>query len=113
MRHIPVMIITVLTAVVLSAPPRLHAVEVRDLRCEYQEKPLGIDAVKPRLGWKIEVGDRKSEVRGLKSGARIVDAKASALSNVEGVKFLRVENGSAVYAVGSGVYKFVSEIGDN
>ena len=47
------------------------------------------------------------------SGARIVDAKASALSNVEGVKFLRVENGSAVYAVGSGVYKFVSETGDN
>jgi alpha-L-rhamnosidase len=47
------------------------------------------------------------------SGVRIVDAKASALSNVEGVKFLRVENGSAVYAVGSGVYKFVSEIGDN
>jgi len=45
------------------------------------------------------------------SGARIVDAKAPALSNVEGVKFLRVENGSAVYSVSSGVYRFVSEIG--
>lgn len=39
------------------------------LRCEYLENPLGIDVARPRLAWKIEVGDRKSEVRGLKQTA--------------------------------------------
>jgi alpha-L-rhamnosidase len=47
--------------VLLLVPLLLHAVEIRDLRCEYQEKPLGIDAVKPRLSWKIENGNLKLE----------------------------------------------------
>jgi alpha-L-rhamnosidase len=26
---------------------------VQDLRCEYQDNPLGIDVVQPRLSWKL------------------------------------------------------------
>ena len=52
------------------------------------------------------------------SGGRIDEAKAPALtcpdpcrrSNVEGVKFLRMENNAAVYAVGSGIYQFQSQL---
>ena len=31
-------------------------------------------------------------------------------AQVEGVKFLRMENGAAVYAVGSGIYRFQSTL---
>jgi alpha-L-rhamnosidase len=34
------------------------------------------------------------------------------LSQAEGVKFLRMENGAAVYAVGSGIYRFKSTLPD-
>jgi len=34
------------------------------IRCEYRENPLGIDAVKPRLSWVIEDRSQKTEVRG-------------------------------------------------
>ena len=26
-----------------------------DLRCEYRKNPLGIDALKPRLSWRLEI----------------------------------------------------------
>ncbi|MCX6997428.1 MAG: family 78 glycoside hydrolase catalytic domain [Kiritimatiellaeota bacterium] len=48
----------------------LHAVEVRDLRCEYLADPLGIDVAKPRLNWVIEDGGQRSEVRDQKSAVR-------------------------------------------
>jgi alpha-L-rhamnosidase len=44
------------------------------------------------------------------SGVKIGEARAPALSNVEGVKFLRMENGAAVYEVGSGTYQFKSAL---
>ena len=44
------------------------------------------------------------------SGVKIGEARAPALSNVEGVKFLRMENNAAVYAVGSGIYQFQSPL---
>ena len=44
------------------------------------------------------------------SGGKIGEARAPALSNVEGVKFLRMENNAAVYAVGSGTYQFQSSL---
>jgi alpha-L-rhamnosidase len=31
---------------------------VKNLRCEYQKDPLGIDAVNPRLSWLMEDGER-------------------------------------------------------
>ncbi len=59
-----------LFAALLLAPlAALHAAEVRDLRCEYRTNPLGIDAEKPGLSWKIEIRNQKSEVRGLRQSA--------------------------------------------
>ena len=40
-----------------------------NLRCEYRENPLGIDVVKPRLSWVIEVRGRRSEDRGQRQTA--------------------------------------------
>jgi len=47
----------------LSSIASAQAAAVTNLRCEYRENPLGIDVVKPRLSWKIEVRDQRSEVR--------------------------------------------------
>ena len=49
---------------VLSCLPAARAAEITSLRCEYRDNPLGIDAAKPRLSWKIEAGDQSSEARG-------------------------------------------------
>ena len=38
------------------------------LRCEYRENPLGIDAARPRLRWVIVERSEKSEVKSKKSG---------------------------------------------
>jgi alpha-L-rhamnosidase len=46
----------------------LHAVEVRDLRCEYLTNPLGIDVTKPRLSWTLEARDPQRE-RGIRQTA--------------------------------------------
>ena len=71
------------------------------LRCEYRETPLGIDAVKPRLSWVIENRDQRSEVRGQKQMVyHVLMAK--------GVKFIRMEDGAAVYEVESRCFKFCS-----
>lgn len=61
----------------------LHGAGPNNLRCEYRENPLGIAAVTA-------------------SGKSAVKAK--------GVKFLRMENGTAIFAVGSGIYTFQSTI---
>ena len=58
-----------LAALLLALQAALHAVEVRDLRCEYLADPLGIDVEKPRLSWMTEVRDQTVEVRGLKQTA--------------------------------------------
>jgi alpha-L-rhamnosidase len=50
-----------LTALLLASTGELQAVNLIDLRCEYHENPLGIDAAKPQLGWRIVDGDQKSE----------------------------------------------------
>ena len=55
-------------ALALAFATSLHAVEVASLRCEYLENPLGIDVAKPRLSWKLETGNLKSE-RGIKQTA--------------------------------------------
>jgi len=63
-----------------AAPAGLWASETVGpvgLTCEYRENPLGIDVVKPRLGWKTgenseqsEIGNRKLEIpRGIKQTA--------------------------------------------
>ena len=47
-----------LAASVLLPLSAIHAVEVQNLRCEYLENPLGIDATKPRLSWVLEDDER-------------------------------------------------------
>jgi alpha-L-rhamnosidase len=47
-----------LAALLLAPLAILHAAEIRDLRCEYRNSPLGIDVAKPRFSWVIESGHR-------------------------------------------------------
>jgi alpha-L-rhamnosidase len=43
------------TGLLMSCTPKeSNSIAVVDLTCEYLESPLGIDAVQPRLAWKIE-----------------------------------------------------------
>ena len=59
------------TIAILSCLPRTSsAAEPTNLRCEYRNNPLGIDAEKPRLSWKIEDRGQRSEVRGQRSEVR-------------------------------------------
>ena len=46
----------------------LSAMDLTRLRCEYRDNPLGIDAAKPRLSWKLETGNLKPE-RGIQQAA--------------------------------------------
>jgi len=46
-----------------------HAAELTNLRCEYLDNPLGIDAAHPRLSWVIEERSQRSEDRGQKQTA--------------------------------------------
>ena len=53
-------------ASMLSCIPAASAANLTNLRCEYRDNPLGIDAQKPRLSWVIEergqgTGDREQE----------------------------------------------------
>jgi hypothetical protein len=57
-----------LAALLLAPLAVIHAVEVKNLRCEYLENPLGIDVAKPRLSWKLETRNPKPE-RGIKQTA--------------------------------------------
>ncbi|MCX6873131.1 MAG: family 78 glycoside hydrolase catalytic domain [Verrucomicrobia bacterium] len=57
-----------LTALLLAPLAALHAADVRGLRCEYRDNPLGIDVEKPRLSWVME--DLKSEILNPKSENR-------------------------------------------
>jgi len=47
----------ILAALLLAPLAALHAAEVVNLRCEYQNNPLGIDVEKPQLSWVIEAED--------------------------------------------------------
>ena len=59
-----------LIAVLLLTPAAvLHAVQVRDLRCEYLQNPLGVDAAKPRLSWILDAGEQKPKIRGQRQTA--------------------------------------------
>ena len=45
------------------------AMTISDLRCEYRVNPLGLDAVHPRLSWKLEETGAGKEKRGLSQTA--------------------------------------------
>jgi len=62
--------IWILAAVgMLFCIPAASAADATELRCEYRDNPLGIDAEKPRLSWVIEERGPRSEVRGQKQSA--------------------------------------------
>ena len=46
----------------------IQAAQVENLRCEFRVNPLSIDATKPGLSWKLEMGNRKPE-RGIRQTA--------------------------------------------
>lgn len=48
--------LALLTVLLLVPLVALRAAEVRGLRCEYRENPLGIDVAKPRLSWILDSG---------------------------------------------------------
>ena len=108
------------------------------LACEYRENPLGIDTLRPTLtwakgyydsnhgrivsNWKRE-GDKLSmdvTIPGNTTATVYVPAKDAAVvtesgkpaAKSDGVKFLRMENNAAVYAVGSGIYQFQSTMSE-
>jgi len=55
----------------LSCIPAASAADLTNLRCEYRDNPLGIDAEKPRLSWVIGNENLKLEtgVRGIRQSA--------------------------------------------
>ena len=53
-------------AAMLSCIACASALDLTNLRCEYRDNPLGIDAEKPRLSWVIEEGSQRPEDRGQK-----------------------------------------------
>jgi len=56
----------------LSSIPSAQAAEVTNLRCEYRENPLGIDATRPRLRWVIDSarrGERQTAYQILVAGS--------------------------------------------
>ena len=94
----------------------LNASVVTNLRCEYLNDPLGIDITKPHLSWVIE---EAAGCRGIQQAAyQVLVASTGVASHGprrfvgqwQGVKFLRMENNAAVYAVGSGSYRFQSKM---
>jgi len=56
-------------AMLLVLLVQLHAADVKNMRCEYRENPLGIDVENPRLSWIIEERSQRPEVRGQKQTA--------------------------------------------
>ncbi len=47
----------------LSCIPAARSADLENLRCEYRHNPLGIDVVKPRLGWVIQERNQKPRSR--------------------------------------------------
>jgi len=69
-----------LLALPLTTLSCLASVNVNDLRCEYRENPLGIDAPAPRLSWQLqsdERGQRQTAYRVL-----VASSEASLTNNV-------------------------------
>jgi alpha-L-rhamnosidase len=75
-RHIRTSLVIALPLLLATS---LHAADLKNLRCEYRENPIGIDSGKPRLSWKLETGNLKLD-RGIKQTAyQILVASSEAL----------------------------------
>ena len=106
----------VLTALLLAPLAALYAADVTNLRCEYLNNPLGIDVARPRLSWVIEStrrGARQTAYQVLvaSSQEQLKQDKGDLWDSgkVESDQSVHVEGNVAVYAIGSGIYRFQSQ----
>src|ERR1041384_2192316 len=65
----------------IAAKPALAPV---DLRCEYLKNPLGIDALQPRLNWRLESGKRGARGQSQTAYQVLVAASESTLRHDQG-----------------------------
>ena len=71
---------TLIAILLLGSIAATFAIDVSHLRCEYRDNPLGIDAQKPRLAWKIEDKIQTPETRNQKQTAyQVLVASSPAL----------------------------------
>ena len=56
-KTITVCVVAVLLSLVLKTVAQ-NRLEVVDLQCEYKNNPLGIDAISPRLSWRMDTDAR-------------------------------------------------------
>ena len=71
---------TLIAILLLASIAVTFAIDVSHLRCEYRDNPLGIDAQKPRLAWKIEDKIQTPETRNQKQTAyQVLVASSPAL----------------------------------
>ena len=71
--------IATLMALLLTSPAMMHAVEVRELRCESQRNPMGIDALEPGLSWQLDTGRQTAYqivVDGLWDSGKVVSSQS-------------------------------------
>ncbi len=64
-----------LLAFSLAVLPCFAGVSVNQLRCEYRENPLGIDAAAPRLSWQLDTSERGQK----QTAYRVLVASSAAL----------------------------------
>ena len=81
----------------------------QSIQVEYAGKPL---ESRMQCHWKVRVWDKDgnaSECSQTASWSRVTEFYKPA-AQADGVKFLKMEDGAAVYAVGSGTYRFQSTL---
>jgi alpha-L-rhamnosidase len=66
---------------------------VEDLRCENLKDPVGIDAERPRLGWKIEERSQKSESRSQDTASRGIKQTAYQILVASSEELLKKDQG--------------------
>lgn len=121
--------------VLVAAARGAAAATVEALTCEYLVDPVGIDAVPPRLSWRLVSaarGERQTAYQVLAARSREtlaedrgdlwdsgkvesdrsvhVEYAGAPLASAQGVKVVRAEGGTVVVAVGAGAYVFESRL---
>ena len=77
MKQRTILFLAALLALVPMGSQALAAIGAGELRCEYRENPLGIDAVKPRLSWILQ--DTKQERGQTQTAYQILVASSRSL----------------------------------
>jgi hypothetical protein len=83
----------ILSCLLIALAAQAGDLRVTRMPCDHRENPLGVDAAKPQLSWRMESGE---SVRNLRSDPD--------------VQLLRLEKGCAALDVASGRYEFESQV---